>query len=70
MTEGVELTEVHIEQKLHTMLCMAEDQVVGVWRLDGNWQNQYKADIWTETGEAYNGGFLIINAVDLYWRGE
>ena len=23
-----------------------------------------------ETGEAYNGGFLIINAVDLYWRGE
>ena len=29
-----------------------------------------KAGIWMETGEAYDGGFLIIKRVDLYWRGE
>ena len=28
-----------------------------------------KAVIWMETGEAYDRGFLKINAVDLYWRG-
>ena len=37
--EGVELMEVHIEQKLHTMLYMAEDEVVGVRKLDGIWWN-------------------------------
>ena len=26
--------------------------------------------IWMETGKAYDGGFLKIKTVDLYWRGE
>ena len=33
--EGVELMEVHIEQKLHTTLYMAEDKVAGEQKLDG-----------------------------------
>ena len=67
--EGEELMEVHIKQKLHTMLYMAEDEVAGEQKLDGIWQNWQTSDL-SETGEAYNGGFLIIKAVDLYWRGE
>ena len=30
----------------------------------------WKVDIWMETGEVYDRGFLKIKAVDLYWRGE
>ena len=36
MTEGVELMEVCIEQKLHTTICMVEDKVAGEQKLDGN----------------------------------
>ena len=36
MMEGAEVTEVHMEQKLHTTLCMVEDEVAGEWKLDGN----------------------------------
>ena len=70
MTEGAEVTEVHMELKLHTAWFMVEDKVAGERKLDDNWQNWYKADIWMGTGEAYNKGFLKIKAVDLYWRGE
>ena len=36
MMEGAELMEVHMEQKLHTMLYMAEDEVVEKQKLDSN----------------------------------
>ena len=68
--EGVELMEVHIEQKLHTTLYMAEDEVAGEQRLDKNWQNQWKSSYLDRTAGAYNRGFLKTKAVDLYWRGE
>ena len=66
MTEGAELTEVQIEQKLHITLYMAEDEVAGEWRLDSNWWNQQKSGYLDGTGEMYDRGFLKINAVDLY----
>ena len=36
MMEGAEVMEVHMEQKLHTTLHMAEDEVAGEQKLDGN----------------------------------
>ena len=36
MTECAEVTEVHMEQKLHTALCMVEDEIAGEQKLDGN----------------------------------
>ena len=50
---------------------MAEYKVMGVQKLDCFFDGiNGKVVAWAETGEAYDGGFFIIKAVDLYWRGE
>ena len=68
--EGVEVMEVHMNRSFTQLVVwqstrLQEDRNLTVI----NGINR-KAVIWTETGEVYNGGFLIINAVDLYWRGK
>ena len=64
------MTEVHMNRS-YTQLV--------VWQSTRLWENRNlmvidginrKEVIWMDTGEAHNGGFPIIKAVDFYWRGE
>ena len=66
MTEGVEVMEVHMNRS-YTQLVVWQSMRLQENRnlmvIDGI---DRKAVIWMETGEAYDGGFLKIKAVDLY----
>ena len=46
MTEGAELMEVHIEQRLHTTLYMVEDEVAEEQKLDSIWWNQWTSGLY------------------------
>ena len=56
--EGAELMEECIDRSYTQLFYKAIDRIVGEWRLDSNWWNQWKSEYLDRTGEAYNEGFL------------
>ena len=70
MTEGAEVMEVHINRSYTQLVIWQNTRLQENGNLMVIDRIDRKVVIWMKTGEAYNRGFLIIKAVDLYWRGE